>query len=226
MVETQYLLFTGRPTEIPETDVFICISMYDELNKQVRKLPQLGMKKYAHTLSVTEDEIYYFPKLITPLKVSSEIAHKQDSKREPVSMMEVDPIPGLKMEMEMLMEDSLDGGPPSVGSGDIPATIITTPAISTPVTAKKKASKNKVVTGYILYSREVRKQIVQNNPDSNFGEISKIVGNEWRSLPANEKQTWEERASKLNEETKAQLLDEQCASPAPSNSDQVNKTIH
>lgn len=77
------------------------------------------------------------------------------------------------------------------------------------------------MTGYILYSREVRKQIVQNNPESNFGEISKIVGNEWRSLPANEKQAWEERASKLNEETKAQLLDEQCSSPATVNPDQV-----
>lgn len=58
--------------------------------------------------------------------------------------------------------------------------------------------------------------MVANNPESNFGEISKIVGNEWRSLPSNEKQTWEEKASKLNEETKALLLlDEQCASPAP-----------
>lgn len=86
----------------------------------------------------------------------------------------------------------------------------------------QKSNKNKVVTGYILYSREVRKQIVQNNPESGFGEISKIVGNEWRSLAANEKLLWEEKASKLNEETKALLLDEQCASPVPIvNPDQV-----
>ena len=81
------------------------------------------------------------------------------------------------------------------------------------------------MTGYILYSREVRKSVVQNNPDSNFGEISKIVGNEWRSLPANEKQAWEERASKLNEETKAMLLDEQCASPATINPDNVQRLV-
>lgn len=91
----------------------------------------------------------------------------------------------------------------------------------------QKANKNKVVTGYILYSREVRKQVVQNNPESNFGEISRIVGNEWRSLPSNEKQMWEEKASKLNEETKAILLEEQCASPAPTpappNPDQVSR---
>lgn len=88
----------------------------------------------------------------------------------------------------------------------------------------QKANKNKVVTGYILYSREVRKSVVQNNPDSNFGEISKIVGNEWRSLSAGEKQAWEEKASKLNEETKALLLEEQCASPATANPDTVMTT--
>lgn len=39
------------------------------------------------------------------------------------------------------MEDSLDGGPPSVGSGDIPAAVVVPPgnnnATPTPVTGKK-----------------------------------------------------------------------------------------
>lgn len=89
----------------------------------------------------------------------------------------------------------------------------------------QKSTKNKVVTGYILYSREVRKQVVQNNPESTFGDISRIVGSEWKSLPSNEKQMWEERASKLNEENKAALSaaagDEQCASPAQPPGEQV-----
>lgn len=82
-----------------------------------------------------------------------------------------------------------------------------------------------MVTGYILYSREVRKQVVQNNPESTFGDISRIVGSEWKSLPANEKQMWEERASKLNEENKALLSaaasEDQCGSPAPPPGEQV-----
>lgn len=90
----------------------------------------------------------------------------------------------------------------------------------------QKDKKNKLVTGYILYSREVRKRVVQNHPESNFGEISKIVGNEWRSLSAGEKQAWEEKASKINEDMKAQLLleEQQCPSPSPAlpNPDQVN----
>lgn len=50
-----------------------------------------------------------------------------------------------------------------------------------------------------MYSSEVRKTVAQNHPESSFGEISRIVGNEWRSLPAGEKQSWEEKAQKINE---------------------------
>jgi len=37
------------------------------------------------------------------------------------------------------------------------------------------------VTGYILYSSDVRRSVAANHPDSSFGEISRIVGNEVRS---------------------------------------------
>lgn len=59
----------GRPTEIPESDVYICTSVYDEINRQVKKLLPDGLKRYAHSSAVTEDEIYYFFKLINVLKV-------------------------------------------------------------------------------------------------------------------------------------------------------------
>ena len=41
-------------------------------------------------------------------------------------------------DMDILMDDSLDGGPPSVGSGDIPA-VVSAPGttLATPVTSKK-----------------------------------------------------------------------------------------
>lgn len=63
-------IFSGRITEIPESDVFICTSLYDELNRQIKKLPE-GLKKFTHSSAVTEDEIYYFPKFISVPKVST-----------------------------------------------------------------------------------------------------------------------------------------------------------
>lgn len=87
--------------------------------------------------------------------------------------------------------------------------------------------KYKLVSGYILYSRAHRKGVVANNPDSNFGDISRIVGNEWRSLSASEKAPWEEKATKMNEEIKLRgeavttTSEETCTSPAPVHPDQV-----
>nr|CAD7452818.1 unnamed protein product [Timema tahoe] len=59
-----------RPTEIPESDVFVCESMYDEAKQQVKKLMREGLKKYSHSNAVSEDEIYFFRRLINPPKVS------------------------------------------------------------------------------------------------------------------------------------------------------------
>lgn len=39
----------------------------------------------------------------------------------------------------------------------------------------QKTQKQKV-TGYIMYASEVRKTVSAGNPDSSFGEISRLVG--------------------------------------------------
>lgn len=49
--------------------------------------------------------------------------------------------PKIEQEMLSLMEDSLDGGPPSVGSGDIPPQ--SPLPTSTPLTGNKKVRKKK-----------------------------------------------------------------------------------
>ena len=47
----------------------MCESVYDEARRQVRKLSREGLKKYSHSNAVTEDEIYFFRRLINPPKV-------------------------------------------------------------------------------------------------------------------------------------------------------------
>ncbi len=163
---------------------------------------------------------------------------------QPMTVMEMDH--HIKNETELLlMEDSLDGGP-SIGSDIVPSSLSSPPPVvmaqshqqhgnnnvmvtsssssmpATPVTIKKKEKekKGKLVTGYILYSSEVRKDRAQNNPDCTFGDISRLVGNEWRSLPAFERQIWEEKAQKCNEENAIKFAEETgCpVSPAPAQS--------
>lgn len=61
----------GRPTEIPEDDVFICESLFDENKNIIKKLSADGLKKFNHSNQVIEDEIYFFRKPINPTKVST-----------------------------------------------------------------------------------------------------------------------------------------------------------
>lgn len=59
-----------RPTEIPESDVYVCESIYDEAKKQIRRNVQgSGLRKFTHTQLVTPDEIFHFKNPITPIKV-------------------------------------------------------------------------------------------------------------------------------------------------------------
>lgn len=116
----------------------------------------------------------------------------------------------VKMEMPDMMDDSLDGGPPSVGSGEIIGHIVSGTGISAPVSAKKaKKDGKKLVTGYILYSSDIRRAVSAQNPESTFGDVSRIVGNEWRNLPQEVKTQWEEKAAKMNEEMAAKFAKEE-----------------
>jgi len=55
-----------------------------------------------------------------------------------------------------------------------------------------------MITGYIIYASEIRKEIIKKNPDKDFGGISKIVGAEWKNLPQETKVTYEKRAQEQN----------------------------
>ncbi|XP_052893042.1 protein polybromo-1 [Anopheles moucheti] len=214
--QSEYI--TRRPTEIGESDVYMCESIFDEFKKQIRKIvAPSGLRKFTHSQMVTTDEVYHFRRPINPPKVTcGEIAAVQENK--PISSTDF-----MDMKEDFgIIDDSIDG-PPSIGSDTImtasphPTQTINT---STPTMTTKKTSKpgKKLVTGYILYSSEHRKTICASNPEATFGDVSRIVGNEWRNLSDQEKAIWEQRAVKINEESAAKyaadMAESNCPSPA------------
>jgi protein polybromo-1 len=128
-----------------------------------------------------------------------------------------------------MVDDSIDG-PPSIGSDIATASPLPTPSthsvMATPVTTgtgrRTGKGSRRLVTGYILYSSEHRKSICASNPEASFGDISRMVGLEWKALPEDTRRIWEEKASKLNEENaikyaeaNALLNESGCSSPIP-----------
>ncbi|GFQ66100.1 protein polybromo-1 [Trichonephila clavata] len=205
-----------RPTEIPEQDVYICESRYLEAERQIRRLSK-GLRKIPLTSNVTEDEYYFFRKPINPQKTEVIVLPAIPKKIMGPSPSELSPLM-TRPTMETDNEESNDVSTPmTVSEQDV-----ATPILSS---VKKKNSK-RIVTGYILFASEVRRSVIAANPDRSFGDISRLIGTEWRNLPVSKKADYEERAQKQNEETQAQLLNESSLPHSPASTQGSERTEH
>lgn len=177
----------SRPTQYREPDCFICESVYDESKRAIRGPIEGGLKQYEWAPSVQTDEVFFFK---NPIVVQKDSPVSTASFFQKASPVDID------------NEDSLDA-PPSVGSNDA------TP--STPAQKKVKGQQKKPVTPYILFSSEIRRTIAEQNKTSSFGEISRIVGEKWRQLADSDKQVYEDKARRINEENTRKWAEEQKA---------------
>ncbi|XP_073086796.1 protein polybromo-1 isoform X23 [Manis javanica] len=185
-----------RPTEIPENDILLCESRYNESDKQMKKFK--GLKRFSLSAKVVDDEIYYFRKPIVPQKEPSPLLEKK------IQLLEAKfaELEGGDDDLEeMGEEDSEVLEPPSLPQLQTPLAseldlMPYTPPQSTPKSvkgsAKKEGSKRKInMSGYILFSSEMRAVIKAQHPDYSFGELSRLVGTEWRNLETAKKAEYE-----------------------------------
>uniref|UniRef100_A0A672IS18 Protein polybromo-1 n=1 Tax=Salarias fasciatus TaxID=181472 RepID=A0A672IS18_SALFA len=191
-----------RPTEVPEENVLLCESRYIESEKQMKKFK--GLKRFSLSGKVVEDELYYFRKLIVPQKEPSPLLDRKIEELEAKFADMTDE------ELEDLGEDDGELGDQSLPqmqssmSSDMDIMPYTAPQ-STPKSikglSKKEGSKRKInMSGYILFSSEMRAVIKAQHPDFSFGELSRLVGTEWRNLESSRKAEYEERAAKVAEQ--------------------------
>ncbi|XP_051966928.1 protein polybromo-1 isoform X6 [Xyrauchen texanus] len=190
-----------RPTEMAEDDVLLCESRYIESEKQMKKFK--GLKRFSLSAKVVEDEIYYFRKLIVPQKEPSPLLDKKIDELEAKFADMTDE------ELEDLGDDDDGSDAHCMPQLQTPLTsdmdmLQYAPAQSTPKSikglSKKEGAKRKInMSGYILFSSEMRAVIKAQHPDFSFGELSRLVGTEWRNLEATKKAEYEERAAKVAE---------------------------
>ncbi|XP_046881152.1 polybromo 1, like isoform X1 [Hypomesus transpacificus] len=207
-----------RPTEVAEEDVLLCESRYIESEKQMKKFK--GLKRFSLSAKVVDDEIYYFRKLIVPQKEPSPLLNKKIEELE-LKLADIDE--GEEDMDDMEDEDEAPETPsmpqmqtPLASDMDI---MPYTPPQSTPKVkgmSKKEGAKRKInMSGYILFSSEMRAVIKVRHPDLSFGELSRLVGTEWRNLEATKKAEYEERAAKVVEHQERERAAQQQASPRP-----------
>ncbi|XP_071547124.1 protein polybromo-1 isoform X2 [Panulirus ornatus] len=189
-----------RQTEIRESDVYVCDSFLDEMNQRVSPL-QSGLRKFKLSALVNQDEIYFFRKTVIVNKVDPSISAV---KKQPQNYESSPMTPRMDMEYE----DSMDGPPPSVASVDSGIIAGTPKSVKKTPTGKQfqQMTGKKQMTGYILFAAEIRKSITLKNPSANFGEISRLVGIEWKRLTESERKTYEDRAHQMNLESAERAL--------------------
>uniref|UniRef100_A0A1A7XRQ9 Protein polybromo-1 n=2 Tax=Iconisemion striatum TaxID=60296 RepID=A0A1A7XRQ9_9TELE len=191
-----------RPTEVPEENVLLCESRYIESEKLMKKFK--GLKRFSLSGKVVEDEIYYFRKLIVPQKEPSPLLDKKIEELEAKFADMTDE------ELEDLGDDDGDLGDHSLPqmqssmSSDMDIMPYTPPQ-STPkslkgFSKKERATRKINMSGYILFSSEMRAVIKAQHPDFSFGDLSRLVGTEWRNLDSSRKAEYEERAAKVAEQ--------------------------
>lgn len=208
-----------RPTEVNENEVYICESRYNETDKQMKRFK--GLKRFSLSAKVLDDEVYYFRKPIVPHKEPSPLLDKKIQELE-MKFAEFEE-PDEEHE-EGVDEEAETAEQPSVPQLQTPVPnemeiAPYTPPQSTPKSikgTKQKEGKRKTnPSGYILFSSEMRAVIKAKHPDFSFGELSRLVGTEWRNLEAVKKAEYEERAAKQAEQQERERAaqQQQCASP-------------
>ncbi|XP_036956116.1 polybromo 1, like isoform X2 [Acanthopagrus latus] len=192
-----------RPTEFSEDDVLLCESRYIDTEKLMKKFK--GLKRFSYSTKVVEDEIFYFRKLMVPQKEASPFLDKKIDELE-VKLADIEDGDD---DMEDIDDDDEAPATPSMPQMQTPLAsdmehMPYTPSQSTPKVkglSKKEGAKRKMnMSGYILFSSEMRAVIKARHPDFSFGELSRLVGTEWRNLEGTKKAEYEERAAKIVEQ--------------------------
>ncbi|XP_041638497.1 polybromo 1, like [Cheilinus undulatus] len=205
-----------RPTEVSEDDILLCESRYIDTEKQMKKFK--GLKRFSYSSKVVEDEIYYFRKLIVPQKEASPFLDKKIDELE----LKLADLEDADDDMEDMDDEEEAPATPSMPQMQTPHPsdmdiMPYTPSQSTPRVkglSKKEGAKRKMnMSGYILFSSEMRAVIKARHPDYSFGELSRLVGTEWRNLEASKKAEYEERAAKIVEQQDRERPPQKQASP-------------
>ncbi|KAL7062634.1 hypothetical protein AAHC03_0883 [Spirometra sp. Aus1] len=207
----------ARPTGYRESEVYICESRYHEDEKQLRKLKK-PFKKYNFTPETLEDEFFFFPQPIVPLKEASPMLGKVSP--TPLSMEQLDRPASSALASVVASANLPSSGVPATIPTSFESSIQAKPDPTTPnVVAQRPAPQQQVLdlgqlafmeagldrsgkkrklrkppSGYVIYAGEVRKKLLHERPDAPFGEISREVGLLWRQMPANERDVYERKA--------------------------------
>ncbi|CAF1064000.1 unnamed protein product [Adineta ricciae] len=187
---------THRLTEISESDVFVCESKYVSEDHSLRGLSK-PLKRISLSSKATADEIWTFRK---------ELLLKQDA---PGGLMKlVDE--GSSMDIDDQSSSTLNGDDHHSNYETSNSGSNLNSSFSNRYSNNRKSNRRVSITrpisGYLVFASESRKRLVRDNPGIPFGDLSRIIGDQWRRLPALERDKYEEKARERAKEQEAHAV--------------------
>ncbi|UJR20847.1 hypothetical protein I4U23_023957 [Adineta vaga] len=196
---------THRLTEISESDVYVCESKYVIDDHSLRGLSK-PLKRISLSSKATADEIWTFRK---------ELLLKQEA-------------PGglLKLVDEGSVMDVDDSSNHIVNGDDHHSHIETSnsgtnlnSSFSNRYSSNRKSNRRVSITrpisGYLVFASESRKRLVRDNPGIPFGDLSRIIGDQWRRLLGPEREKYEEKARERAKEQETQIINNPIVNEPP-----------
>lgn len=67
------------------------------------------------------------------------------------------------------------------------------------VAKTKREGPKRGLSAFMIFSKEERPKVVEENPDIKFGDVGKVLGEKWRTLEPERKKKFEAEAAKDKE---------------------------
>ncbi|KAH7680468.1 polybromodomain proteinidentical, partial [Aphelenchoides avenae] len=211
-----------RPATVP---VSVLYELHSKLSRVFQELNSLGYKRLKGVAYSLVDMNAYIKEQITHANENSRLLQETDECKRPQNAVEDkihqfkqpqatekelsplvtnndnslsdDPMDAEKEERHV--EEQVDGGKCTK--------CFTNFFLGQCMVAAAPRLNTKSKSGYIFFSAEMRKRIMNENPEAGFGEVSRIVGVEWKKLMEEQKRRYEVRAEYIaGERAKAELL--------------------
>ncbi|CAF3919770.1 unnamed protein product [Adineta steineri] len=170
---------THRLTEVSESDVYVCESKYVVDDHSLRGLSK-PLKRISLSSKATADEIWTFRK---------ELLLKQDV---PGGLFKlVDDSSTIDTEDQL---NSILNGDEHHSNFDNNLNSSFSNRYNNNRKSNRRTSTSRPPSGYLVFASDSRKRLVRDNPGIPFGEMSRIIGDQWRRLSVSEREKYEERA--------------------------------
>ena len=159
-----------------------------EGNKPLKKMPEVQVKRPRGRPRKIQD-----PSLI-PVKVASKSCLKNKAPFSPLKKTPEKSVKNLRFQTESGDGTTEDKELPSTSSLPI-----------TPYPGKTPSGSDRIprpLNAFMVFGRENRKRFLEENPGNSNKDISKLLGDAWKSLDEEEKKKYQEEAKKSQEQHK------------------------